>query len=306
MRPRRFLPSVSALTALEAVLSTGSVTAAARELDLTQSSVSRLIQNMEAQLGRPLFVRHRKKLVPTPAALEFGKDMSRALDLMQRATMKFVTNPEGGALSVAILPTFGTRWLGPRLKSFLDANPGINMNLSTRLSQMSFDAEGFDAMIYFGRGDLPGVSHFRLFDEAYTACASPSYLKAHPVKSAEDLPASALLQLETRSEAWADWFAGQGAKAPPANGMVFDQFSMMIQAAISDLGVALLPSYLADVEEEEGRLVPLFEPAVHGRGAYWLAWPEKRQSYPPLVAFRAWLAGQSGADGSMAQPGALA
>jgi DNA-binding transcriptional LysR family regulator len=287
------------------VLATGSVTAAARELDLTQSSVSRLIQNLEAQLGRALFVRHRKKLVPTPAALEFGADMSRALDLMQRATMKVVTNPEGGALSVAILPTFGTRWLGPRLKGFLDANPGINMNLSTRISQVSFDAEGFDAMIYFGTGDLPGSAHLKLFDEAYTACASPTLLAQNPPQTPGDLASLGLLQLETRPNAWMDWFGGQGAEAPRASGMVFDQFSMMIQAAISGLGVALLPTYLAQVEEEEGRLKPLFSRAVQGQGAYWLAWPEKRETYAPLVAFRSWLVGQSNAPVAVAGDGAL-
>ncbi|MGH1368613.1 MAG: LysR family transcriptional regulator [Maritimibacter sp.] len=306
MRPRRFLPSVSALTALEAVLATGSVTAAARELDLTQSSVSRLIQNMEAQLGRPLFVRHRKKLVATPAALEFGADMSRALDLMQRATMKLVTNPDGGALSVALLPTFGTRWLGPRLKGFLDANPGINMNLATRISQVSFDAEGFDAMIYFGQGDLPGVAQLKLFDETYTACISPALLAENPPQIPADLAAFGLLQLETRPNAWRDWFREQGEDAPRASGMVFDQFSMMIQAAISGLGVALLPSYLAQVEEEEARLIPLFSKSVQGRGAYWLAWPEKRETYAPLVAFRAWIAGQTLASEALAQGRLLA
>ena len=77
-----------------------------------------------------------------------------------------------------------------------------------------------------------------------------------------------------------------------ADGMLFDHFSMMTQAAIAGLGVAILPAYLAATERSEGRLEPLFTPAVPGRGSYWLAWPEPRDAYPPLVAFRDWLAGQ--------------
>ena len=81
-RPRRYLPSVSLLTAFEAVLRTGSTAAAARELDLTQGAVSRLIQNLEAQLGRRLFDRHRHRLTATEAARAYGRDITRALDLI--------------------------------------------------------------------------------------------------------------------------------------------------------------------------------------------------------------------------------
>ena len=89
MRPRRFLPSISLLSAFEAVLRTGSISAAAREVNLTQSTVSRLVQNLEEQLGRPLFERHRQRLIPTEAALAYGRDVTRALDLIQRGSMEF-------------------------------------------------------------------------------------------------------------------------------------------------------------------------------------------------------------------------
>jgi DNA-binding transcriptional LysR family regulator len=72
--------------------------------------------------------------------------------------------------------------------------------------------------------------------------------------------------------------------------MLFDQFAPMTQAAIAGLGVALLPDYLVGPELSEGRLVPLLQPSVAGTGAYWLVWPSVRASYPPLEAFRSWLA----------------
>lgn len=75
--------------------------------------------------------------------------------------------------------------------------------------------------------------------------------------------------------------------------MLMDQFSMMIQAAISGLGIALLPDYLAQIEVEEGRLKPLFREAVPVRGAYWLAWPQEKQTLAPLGAFRDWIETQT-------------
>ncbi|MDL2403352.1 LysR family transcriptional regulator [Rhizobium mayense] len=289
MRPRRFIPSVSLLAAFEAVLRTGSTAGAARELDLTQSTVSRLIQNLEEQLGRPLFERQRKRLIPTVAAQAYGRDVSRALDLIQRSSMTFSANPGGGTLSIAILPAFGTRWLAPRLGRFLNQNPGITINLSTRLKRFNFAAESFDAAIHFGEDDWRDAGHLELFEERLTACVSPALLESRSIKTVDDLGQLPLLQLETRTTAWTCWFKGQGHEAPPITGMLFDQFATMTQAAISGLGVALLPDYLADVEIREKRLVPIFQRSVIGTGHYWLVWPISREKYPPLEAFRTWL-----------------
>ena len=224
-RPRRFLPSVSLLAAFEAVLRTGSTAAAARELDLTQGAVSRLIQSLEAQLGRRLFDRHRRRLMATEAARAYGRDITRALDLIQRASMELSANPGGGVLSLAILPAFGTRWLAPRLGAFLVAHPGVTINLATRLRRFNFDAEGFDAAIHFGTDDWRDAGHMKLFEERLTACAAPELLAANPVRHAADLRALPLLQIETRPTAWAAWFAAQGVEAPPVRGMLFDQFA---------------------------------------------------------------------------------
>jgi len=293
MRPRRLLPSLSLLLAFEAVIEAGSVTAAARALNLTQSTVSRLIRSLEEQLGQTLFLRQRKRLIPTEAALAYRADVTRALNLIQRASMSVVADPGGGTLALAILPTFGTRWLAPRLGGFFDAHPGIAVTLATRVQRFSFAGEPFDAAIFFGAPDWPGAGHLKLFDESYTACAAPEFLRRHPVEAPADMAGLPLLQLETRPEAWADWFAGQGAAAPDTVGMVMDQFSMMIQAAISGLGVALLPDYLARPEIAEGRLRPVLRRAVPGQGSYWLAWPEERSQARPITAFRGWLAGQA-------------
>ncbi|MBD3765568.1 MAG: LysR family transcriptional regulator [Rhodobacterales bacterium] len=294
MRPRRFLPSLSLLLAFEAVLRHGSVTAAARELSLTQGTVSRLLASLEGQLGQTLFLRERRRLIPTEAALHYGAEVTRALDLLQRASTRIATGAEGGALALAVLPTFATRWLAPRLGGFLQANPGVTVNLATRTARFSFQSEPYDAVIFFGAADWPGARHQKLFDERLTACAAPALLARHPVQAPADLAGLTLLQMETRPGAWPAWFRGQGVD-PPAHartGMLLDQFALMIETAISGLGVALLPDYMARAEIAEGRLAPVLRPAVPGAGAYWLAWPEAKESHRPLAAFRTWIAGQ--------------
>ena len=141
----------------------------------------------------------------------------------------------------------------------------------------------------------PGVTAvmaFLLFGESLTACASSAFLAANPITQPGDMAGLVLLYLQTRPGAWADWFHGQGAQAVPSGGMVMDQFSMMIQAAISGLGVALLPDYLARQEIAEGHLLPVLQQAVPGRGAYRLVWPRTRAESRPLIHFRDWLAAE--------------
>ena len=292
MRQRRFLPSLSQLIAFEAVMRHGSVTAAADELHLTQSTVSRLVASLERQLGKPLFTRDRKRLTPTPEAVTYAASVTQGLDVIQRASMGLIANPGGGVLSLSVLPTFATRWLAPRIGQFLSDNPGISINLSTKIQRFSFASEAFDAVIFFGQPDWPDAHHLRLFDERLTACASPQMLAHHPVAHPSDMAGLPLLQLETRPSGWSAWFAAQGGTPPAVSGMVMDQFSMMIQAAIAGLGVALLPSYLAQPEIDEGRLQPILRAGVPGEGAYWLAWPDRRQGDPAFARFRTWIADQ--------------
>ncbi|MCV2867708.1 LysR family transcriptional regulator [Defluviimonas sp. WL0002] len=287
--PRRLIPSISLLTAFEAVCRTGSTLAAARDLDLTQGAVSRLIQNLEAQLGVQLFLREGRRLRPTDRALAYARDVGKALDLISRGSMRLRAGTGGGTLALAILPTFGTRWLAPRLPRFLSAHPGITINLGTRLRPFDFEEEGFDAAIHFGADSWPGAGAIKLFDERLVATCSPEFLAANPAGDATELTRMPLLQLETRPNAWASWFRQHGVDGTPAQGMLFDQFAPMIQATIHGLGVALLPEFLAKAELADGRLVAAWGAPVAGEGSYYLVWPRVGEWYPPLQAFRDWL-----------------
>lgn len=290
MPPRRDLPPLALLAALEAVARTGSVTAAAGELALTQSAVSRQLQALEAQLGVTLANRAGNRLTLTPAANSYADDIRAALDRIAQAGQRVRVIPDGGALHLAILPTFGMRWLVPRLPRFTEANPDITVHMATRLSRFDFLREPFDAAIHYGQDDWLGCEHLRLRDEVVIPVCAPALLTRHSVARPEDLLALPLLQIATRPRAWADWLAHWGVYAPVPRGMVHDQFATITQAAIHGLGVALLPDYLAEAPLAQGALVPAWGGATPAIGAYWLVWPEGRDAQPALRRFRDWLA----------------
>ncbi|OYW47466.1 MAG: LysR family transcriptional regulator, partial [Rhodobacterales bacterium 12-65-15] len=107
MLPRRYLPALPALLALEAVDRLGTASAAAEELALTQGAISRSLQGLEAQLGVTLLIRERQRLRLTAAGLDYVAEVRKALTLLAAASLSLRANPTGGSLNLAILPAFG-------------------------------------------------------------------------------------------------------------------------------------------------------------------------------------------------------
>lgn len=286
---RRHLPALSGILALEAVERLGTTTAAARELNLTPGAISRALREVEAQLGVPLLIRDRQRLRPTPAARVYVAQARRALDLLGQAGQRLRAGSGGAVLSLAILPAFGMHWLAPRLRSFRQRNPGVSLTLSTRLRPFDLAGEGVDAAIHYGRADWPDADHLLLMEEEVQAVAAPGLLPAPPDAVAE-LLSWPLLQIESRMGDWGRWFAEQGLPGQRPEGMVFDQFATMQQAAIHGLGVALLPRFLIAEDLAAGRLVPVWGGPVRAAGSYWLVWPRNTLANPALTAFRDWIA----------------
>lgn len=289
--PRRFLPSLASLRALEALDRLGSASAVAEELSLTQSAVSRQLQTLERQLGAELILRDRKRLALSPAAQDYAAEIREALDQIGRASLRLRVAPMTGTLNLAILPAFGMRWLMPRLPDFARAHPEVTINMTTRLVPFNFQDDPLDAAIHFGRGDWPGTDRLLLRHERVIAVCAPDLTDGRPVAQPGDLLRLPLLHIQTRPRAWEHWFARQGVTvAPPLPGTIYDQFATIIQAALHGLGVALLPDYLVETELATGRLLAVGGPAVEADGAYYLVWPKSRSHEPGLRKFRAWLA----------------
>ena len=293
--PRRFLPSISSLRALESLDRLGSASAVAEELSLTQSAISRQLQTLEKQLGMDLILRDRKKLTLTPSGRDYAGEIRQALEQIAQASLRLqVASSGGGDLNLAILPTFGMRWLVPRLPEFSRRHPGVTLNMSTRLVPFNFASEHFDAAIHFGSGDWPGTGKLLLKHETVLPVAAPALLTSGRFGKPRALLDLPLLHIQTRPNAWSDWFRAQGVDlSGPLPGMMYDQFSTITQAALHGLGVALMPDYLVEQDIATGKLIPVFGPPVDATGAYYLVWPEVKARNPSLVAFRDWLAGQA-------------
>lgn len=286
--PRRFLPSVSSLLALEAVDRLGTATAAAEDLALTHSAISRQLKALEEQIGVSLFRREGKGLALTPAGLEYAASVREYLRDLAQSSMRTRVAGEKSSLSIGVLPAFGTHWLMPRLKVFLAQNPDIMVNLSTRLAPFDFSREKLDAAIHFGNRDWQGVNYLELEQERVVPACAPELLNQGPM-SAKSLLTLPLLHLESRPGAWEDWFAHNGYPSERLRGMLFDQFTLMVEAAVHGFGVALLPEFIAKVEFDRGRLTPAALQSTRIESRYFCVWPQLHPPSRPLKRMLDWL-----------------
>lgn len=288
--PRRFLPSFSLLAAFESAARTGSVTAAANELGLTQSAVSRQIAALEKQLGVPLFRRERQTIRLTLAGDGYAREIREALRRISNASLNLRAHPLGGTINLAVLPLFGARWLAPRLGQFLAQNPGIAVNLISRLEPFDFRFDSIDAAIHFGEGQWPGAELTFLMNEQTVAVCSNDFRQRFGLERPSDLLNAPLLHLNSRPDAWENWFTKEGVTFGNLHGMLFDQFMTIVEAAASGMGAALLPAFLIAPELESKRLVRAVDVAEQDTGNYYLANPVEREGYQPFAIFKAWLA----------------
>ncbi|MBL8751674.1 MAG: LysR family transcriptional regulator [Planctomycetes bacterium] len=291
----RSLPATAALEAFESAAFHLSFTAAARELHVTQGAISRQIQALEEHLGVELFVRERQRIRLSPAGEHYLGHVRSAFDRLEAAALELRTlRRGGGVLQLAILPTYGTRWLIPRFPSFAEAHPDIQVHFTTKVQPFDFAAEDLDAAIHHGDAHWPGARLDALMDEDVVLVCSAAYKKKVGLKQPGDLRKATLLQMSTRPTAFDDWLVAKGvAGIDGRRGPRFEHHQMVLQAAIAGLGVAVLPTFVCEGELADGRIVEAFADTHLRTGkGYWLAYPERRANLPALVAFRTWLLAQ--------------
>lgn len=291
-RALRRVPSLAVLQAFEAAARHLSFTRAAAELCLTQSAISRQIKHLEDRIGQPLFLRSMNRLTLTVLGAEYATAIRKVLADAETATIALMAyGGRGPLLSLASLPTFGSRWLVPRLPEFVAKHPSVQLNISTYIEPFDFQGSDVDVAIHFGTQAWPGAVCHRLMSEVAVPVCAPSLIGSCARQvDADGLTRYPLLQHATRPMAWSDWFAEAGVTNRSAlNGIRFDHLYMMIQAAIAGLGIALLPQFLIEREIASGELVVIAGHCLRSKGAYWLVYPESKSNLPAVMLFRHWL-----------------
>jgi DNA-binding transcriptional LysR family regulator len=285
---------MGALLAFEAAARHESFTHAAKELFLTESAISRQIATLESNLGVRLFVRAKQRVVLTRAGRIYGTQVRRSLGQLDRDTLSTIAHGSGGGyLELAVLPTFASQWLIPRIGDFYDKTPDVRVNMGVRTDSFSFAESHFEAAIHYGKPTWPGTSADYLFGEEVVPVCKASLL-TRPIRKAHELLAYPLLHSTTRPDGWTQWFASLGVEdTSTMHGVRYELHTMAISAAAAGLGVALVPKFFVSEELGQLELVVPFEASIEVDSAYYLVYPTELSHGKPLEQFRAWLIQQA-------------
>lgn len=291
---RTSIPDLAVLQAFEAAARHENFTKAAVELNLTQSAISRQIRTLEDQLGVSLFERIRKRVLLSTAGRRILPDARRLLAQSEALVMRARAVVDGGdVLSIATLPTFGNRWLMPRLSGFMRQYPKLCIDLTSRSQPFNLAHENIDLAIHYGQPVWAHAICTYLCSEIILPVASPTLLTEYEIEALNDMQRLPLLHLTTRPRQWAEWFHRQDIGDSDAySGSRFDQFSMIIEAVTRGMGAGLLPLYLIEEELASGKLRVVFDRPVSTENSYFVVLPEGKVENPVAQDFQNWLIGQ--------------
>jgi DNA-binding transcriptional LysR family regulator len=284
---------MEALIAFEAASRHQSFTRSADELALTPSAVGRQIAALEEYVGLPLFNRVKRRVSLTDIGQQYAKQVRENLDRIERDTLAVATRRGAeGILELAVIPTFATRWLIPRLPQFYAQHRHITLNLTTRSEPFIFTDTPFSAAIHFGNPVWPGAIAQHLFGEEMIPVCSPQLLPSGTPLAPAELACLPLLHQSARPDAWRQWLAqARLHDVDCMHGQRYELFSMLVEAARAGLGVALVPRFFVLAELASGELLIPCEMSLHNEKAYYLVYPEAKQSAPLLQSFKTWLLG---------------
>ncbi|AME26254.1 LysR substrate-binding domain-containing protein [Burkholderia sp. PAMC 26561] len=291
---KRTCPTIQELLAFDAVARYESLTRAAISLCVSASAVSKQISALESYLGRPLMQKHGRGIQLTTAGREYLARVSPSLRALETATFEFRAGRNGaGVISLASVPTFLTKWLIPRLNEFTRLHANVTFSFSQHLGESDSLPLDMDAAIRYGSGDWPRVQSDYIAGKEFVCVYSPSIpVKGRLLRSANDVAGETLLHHEQAPLAWRQWAHVHSIdETLTLAGPRFAQYSAIIQAAVSGLGMALVPKILVEEELTNRILLTLGQLLELDHGHY-LCFESARLDRPAFAVFRAWILAQ--------------
>ncbi len=278
-----------ALAAFEAAARHQNFAHAAEELSLTPGAVSHHVRKLEAWLGVPLFHRHARGVLLTPAGRRLADAAGSSLSDLDAAVRRVAEDRSERRVRIATLHSWSVSWLLPRLPAFTAEHPDIRIGIETGYALTRFDEGGPDLGVRHGGGQWPGLSAQLLFDETMFPVAAPDMPGIENLRTAEDVAGARLIG-DAGHQGWPDWArAANVRRARLDEHYRFTDSNAALHAAASGMGVALARQRLVAPFLASGTLVRLPGPAMQARYSYYLIHPSHRRLGDDAQAFADWL-----------------
>ena len=271
------------------VVEAGGFSAAARRLGVSKASVSREIASLEQQLGSQLLRRTTRRMSLTEVGEVFLEGCRRVVEeaeIAERSVGQLQADPRG-AIRVAVPMSFGHLQIAPRIARFVARYPDVHVDLDLTDRRIDLVREKFDLSVRIGQPSEQSYVVRRLAPIRAQVCATAAYLEAHGTpERPQDLESHACLGYSAPPETWD--FAG-GVRIKTRGPVNADNGDALRRAALADLGIVYLPSFLVGDDIRAGRLVPLLVDHLDARSDVYAVYPASRHLSPKVRAMIDWL-----------------
>lgn len=290
----RDLP-LNALRAFAAVQAHGGVRAAARELGIAHSAVSRHVAELERWLGTALTEAApsgRRGKVLNAAGAALGREVQSALAEITRATAALREVRSPNSVSLSTTASVAARWLLPRLPAFERRHPRIELSVVVTQKFEDFSSRALDLAIRMGRGPWPDGRCEVLMDDALYPVMSASFWRnARRPARLDDLRGLRLIHDRDPNASWATWRDTYGPKSLDVRGGVrYTSSDLALRGAALGQGVALARHRLAFDDLSAGTLLrPLGDLKIDVPNAYWVVIPSHSWARPAVTSVVSWL-----------------
>lgn len=284
----RSLPPLNMLRVFEEVAHHRSFNRAAEALNVTQGAVSRQIKQLEDYLGVSLFVRTPRGLSLTEAGSALAPHLGEAFDRIERALQAVRVPNLRQRLRILAPPTWGTRWLSPRLRSFLQRYPDISLSVTN--AQDPDNPGELDCRIRFGLQAAPHCHSRLLVMERHIAVASPELFDGERAPELDAHPLLHILHEGKRLKVWENWLEAVGRNDVDAgSGIEFSTLDQVIHTALAGGGLAVIDRQMIERELAAGSLLPITPVEVLGPYGYWLDISTDKRGLSKVQRFQDWL-----------------
>jgi LysR family transcriptional regulator, glycine cleavage system transcriptional activator len=279
-----------AISVFHAVARAGSISRAADELRVTPSAVSQQIQSLEVHLGTALTVKVGRNVMLTEAGELYFRLIDGEVQRIGEATARVRGLRSVTTLTIRAAPSLSAKWLLPRLSSFIEAHPNIEVRLDGTNEPTAFERENVDIDIRHGEGEWPGLFAEGLGEEHFIPLCSPSFAAAGSIEPA-DLPSHRLIHSVKSQMQWPRFFAAAGVTPSVHWPRVhFDRTHMAIDYAASGGGIALESNLMAWRELAQGTLIcPVRNPPHLTLVTQWIVCPPHHLRRTKNAAFVDWI-----------------
>ena len=285
------LPPLTALRAFEAAARHGSLSEAARELNVTHAAIAQQVRKLEEWFGQKLMRREGRGVAATDKGAKLTAGLSEGFATMRAAVLALTEDDATRPLKITLTPTFAANWLMPRLGCFRTSHPEIEIMLNPTAEAIDLISEDYDLAFRFGAGEWSGLEAERMLESRHAVVAAPALLKGKKIKTPADLTSLPWVQ-ELGMDERRVWLEAHGVEDSGSRNILHMPGNLVVDAIRRGEGVGITGRAWFEEDIAAGRVVELFDEEQDECLGYWMV-SRPGPHRPPLKEFMRWVRAQA-------------